>query len=267
MSDLTLSSVVDTLLQASNQAGMRTALGLGTIATQAANSVTISGGTITGTTISGLTVTTTTGTLTLANAKTLTVSNTLTFTGTDGSTLNIGAGGTLGTLAFQSGTFSGTSSGTNTGDQSSVTGNAGTATALATDRTIDGVSFNGTANIKLPEVIQIQCSDLATDIEAGTTKATFRMPFAGTLTAVRASVLTAPTGSTILIDINESGTTVLSTKLMIDAGENTSTTATTPYVISDTALADDAEITIDFDQVGSSTPGKGVVVTLYVTKT
>jgi hypothetical protein len=38
-------------------------------------------------------------------------------------------------------------SGTNTGDQTSVTGNAGTATALATPRTINGVAFDGTANI------------------------------------------------------------------------------------------------------------------------
>lgn len=53
----------------------------------------------------------------------------------------------LGTLATQSGTFSGTSSGTNTGDQTSVTGNSGTATALQTARTIDGQSFDGTANI------------------------------------------------------------------------------------------------------------------------
>lgn len=53
----------------------------------------------------------------------------------------------LGSLATQSGTFSGTSSGTNTGDQSSVIGNAGTATALATARNINGVAFDGTANI------------------------------------------------------------------------------------------------------------------------
>jgi hypothetical protein len=53
----------------------------------------------------------------------------------------------LGTLATQSGTFSGTSSGTNTGDQSSVSGNAGSATILQTARTINGVSFDGSANI------------------------------------------------------------------------------------------------------------------------
>lgn len=38
-------------------------------------------------------------------------------------------------------------SGTNTGDQTSVSGNAGTATALQTARNIQGVSFNGTADI------------------------------------------------------------------------------------------------------------------------
>ena len=38
-------------------------------------------------------------------------------------------------------------SGSNTGDQTSVTGNAGTATALQTARNINGVSFNGTADI------------------------------------------------------------------------------------------------------------------------
>jgi len=91
---------------------------------------------------------------------------------------------------------------------------------------------------------------------------TFRMPYAFTLSAVRASVTTAPTGSTIIVDINEGGTTILSTNLTIDAGEKTSTTAATAAVISDTALADDAEITIDVDQVGSSTAGAGLKVYL-----
>lgn len=44
-------------------------------------------------------------------------------------------------------TVLGNTSGTNTGDQTSVSGNAGTATALQTGRTIDGQTFNGTANI------------------------------------------------------------------------------------------------------------------------
>ena len=40
-------------------------------------------------------------------------------------------------------------SNTNTGDQTTITGNAGTATALATARTINGVAFDGTANITI----------------------------------------------------------------------------------------------------------------------
>lgn len=44
-------------------------------------------------------------------------------------------------------------SGTNTGDQTSVSGNAGTATALQNARTIGAVSFDGTANI-VPQTIE-----------------------------------------------------------------------------------------------------------------
>jgi hypothetical protein len=50
-----------------------------------------------------------------------------------------------------SGAVSGSNlSGTNTGDQTAVSGNAGTATALQTARTIGGTSFDGSANITQP---------------------------------------------------------------------------------------------------------------------
>ena len=88
------------------------------------------------------------------------------------------------------------------------------------------------------------------------------MPYAFTLTGVKASVTVAPVGSTMLVDINEAGTTILSTKLMIDASEKISATAATAAVISDTALADNALITIDIDQIGSSTAGAGLKVYL-----
>ena len=117
------------------------------------------------------------------------------------------------------------------------------------------------------DVYIIACSDEATALTAGTNKARFRMPFAGTLTAVKANVNTAPVGSTLVVDINESGTSVLSTKLSIDASETTSATAAVPAVISDSALADDSIISIDVDQIGSGTAGEGLKVTLYVTRT
>lgn len=117
------------------------------------------------------------------------------------------------------------------------------------------------------ESIIIACSDETTAITTGTAKVTFRMPYPFTLSAVRASVTAAPTGSTIIIDINESGSSILSTKLSIDASEKTSTTAASAAVISDSSLADDAEMTIDFDQVGSTIAGAGVKVTLIGSRT
>jgi hypothetical protein len=90
------------------------------------------------------------------------------------------------------------------------------------------------------------------------------MPFAATLLAVRASVNTAPTGSTLIVDINEGGTSVLGTKVSIDATEFSSTTATSAATITDSSLADDAEISIDIDQIGSTVAGAGLKVTLSV---
>lgn len=114
-------------------------------------------------------------------------------------------------------------------------------------------------------IVQLSCSDLTTAITTGTTKAYFRSPLAFTLTDVRASLLTAQTsGNIFTVDINESGTSILSTKLTIDNTEKTSVTAATPAVISDTSIANDAEITIDVDQVGSGTAA-GLIVTLIGT--
>jgi len=109
-------------------------------------------------------------------------------------------------------------------------------------------------------------SDELLDLTTGTAKVSFRMPYAMTLTSVRASVNTAPTGSTLIVDINEAGASILSTELSIDAGELTSTTAAAPPVISDANLADDALITMDIDQIGSTVAGKGLKVWLIGTK-
>jgi hypothetical protein len=106
----------------------------------------------------------------------------------------------------------------------------------------------------LPFELVVAASDETTALTTGNAKITFRMPRAVTLTAVRASLTTAQaSGNIFTVDINESGTSILSTKLTIDNTEKTSATAATPPVISDTALADDAEITIDIDQIGNGT--------------
>lgn len=108
--------------------------------------------------------------------------------------------------------------------------------------------------------ISLSCSDLTSTLTSGTNKAFYYVANnAITITGVRAMLLDAQESGTILtIDINEAGTTILSTKLTIDNTENRSETAATAAVISDTAIAAGALLTIDFDAAG--TGGAGVIV-------
>lgn len=108
----------------------------------------------------------------------------------------------------------------------------------------------------------VACSDETTALTAGTAKVTFHMPYAMTVKEVIGSLTTAQTsGSTFTVDVNEAGTSILSTKLTIDNGEETSLTAAAAPVISDSALAKGAKMTIDIDAVGDGT-AKGLKVTL-----
>lgn len=104
-------------------------------------------------------------------------------------------------------------------------------------------------------------SDETTALTTGTGKLTWRAPFAFTLLAIRSSLSVVSSSGVVTVDINEGGATILSTKLSIDASEKTSTTAAVPAVISDTGIADDAEITFDIDAAG--TGAKGLKVKMY----
>lgn len=116
------------------------------------------------------------------------------------------------------------------------------------------------------QALYIPVGDETTSLSTGNGKAVFRMPYGFTLTEVRASVTTAPTGANIIIDLSQNSTgspvAIFSTKLTIDDGEKTSTTAATPAVISDGDLDDDAEISVDIDQVGSTIAGAGLKIWL-----
>jgi hypothetical protein len=181
------------------------------------------------------------------------------------------------------GPFQGSVSGANTGDQNifqtiAVSGQSN----VVADSTTDTLTIAGAGLVSVTtndstdtltitganpvESFIIACSDETTAITTGNNKVKFRMPYAFTVSAVRASLSTAQgSGNIFTVDINEAGTSIISTKLTIDNTELTSTTAATPPVISDSALADDAEISIDVDQIGDGT-AKGLKVVIIGTR-
>jgi hypothetical protein len=208
--------------------------GGGTMASQNANAVAITGGSVTG--ITDLAVADGgTGASTAAGARTnLDVPQSAHSHATTDIT-----SGTLATARLGSGTAN--SSSYLRGDQTWATPSGGSGT--------------------LDAEIQVAMSDETTAItSSGNPKLTMRMPHGMELTEVRASLTTASSSGAVTVDINKGGTSILSTKLTIDATERTSTTAATPAVISNDQLGDDAEMTFDVD--GAGTDAKGLKVTL-----
>jgi hypothetical protein len=110
------------------------------------------------------------------------------------------------------------------------------------------------------EALSYALSDETTDIASATSVLTARIPYAFTVTNIRANVNTVSSSGLITVDINIAGSTVLSTKLTIDASEFTSATAAAAHALSDTTWADDAEIVFDID--GHGTGAKGLKITI-----
>lgn len=116
--------------------------------------------------------------------------------------------------------------------------------------------------LQIEECFVIPLGDPTTALTTGTNKAYFRMPFALTVTKVKATLFVVSSSGTPTFDINEGGTTIMSTnKLTVDASEKTSDTAATAAGVTDANLANDAEITIDCDVAG--TGAQGAIVYIY----
>lgn len=150
-------------------------------------------------------------------------------------------------------------------DEGSNVGSSGEITSLnivGPYATMGNSGSAGTLTINTPASIVVSFSDETSFITAGTSKVTFYMPYSMTVTEVHLGLSTPQvSGSLFTVDINEGGTTVLSTKLTVDNTEDGSNTAATAPVISDTSWAKWAKITIDVDQIGNGT-AKGGKVTI-----
>jgi hypothetical protein len=225
-----------------------------------------------GSTIEGRSYTETKSDLSLGNVEDTALS---TWAGTS----NITTLGTVGT-----GTWEGTAinqtyltgqSGTNTGDESAAdlttAGIIEVATAAETTTGSDAtrsVSPDGLAGSTIfgVKAVSLLCVEPDTDVAADTKVAMFSVPAAlngMNLISVHAENGTAGTTGTMDIDVNNNGSSMLSTIITIDSTESGSDTAATPAVIN--GAADDVStydvITIDIDAI-QTTAAKGLVVTL-----
>ena len=111
--------------------------------------------------------------------------------------------------------------------------------------------------------IELALSDESSVIVSTEDVLTFRAPYAFTLTGLRASLKTASSNGVVTVDVKEAGVSLLSTKLTVAQGATTSVGGTPP-VISDSAVADDAVLTLDIDTAGAN--AVGLKVTLYGTR-
>jgi len=174
-----------------------------------------------------------------------------------------------------------TLSGNNTGDQTSVTGNAGTATALAANGTNCsggnyplGVDASGNSeSCTLASTTRVEVQVLATaDFTTNTAVADGVFYFrignkigSSNLVSVHAEVITAGTTNTTDVQIYnvDNALDMLSTKLTIDSTETGSDTAATAAVIN--TSNDDVDLNdvlrIDIDAI-STTAAQGLIVTL-----
>jgi hypothetical protein len=81
-----------------------------------------------------------------------------------------------------------------------------------------------------------------------------------TISKVRSSATTSPTGSTLIVDVNLGGTTIFTTQANRPAIAISGTTATgVPDV---TSWADGTYLTVDVDQVGSTIAGSNLTVSV-----
>jgi len=112
------------------------------------------------------------------------------------------------------------------------------------------------------EYPQISLSDLTTDIVIGSLKGVYYPPFQATIVGAVLNLVEAGSGNGMTVDILKDGTSILSTKLTTDTGEKSSTTASIPYVASDSELPYNSQISFDITQVPTSSKGATITLTI-----
>lgn len=111
------------------------------------------------------------------------------------------------------------------------------------------------------EVFIVTCSNFETDLTLDLSVGYFDFPYNFTITEIIGTAKTAPTGSSIIADVNVDGSTIITTdKVEIEATEVSSLTATTQPTITDAAHSKGQRLTVDIDQIGSTIAGQDLEI-------
>ena len=160
-----------------------------------------------------------------------------------------------------------------TGSSASCTGNSATVTTnanLTGDVTSTGnATAIGAGVIVLADIstaaktesLIIAAGDETTALTVADGKTEFQMPYAFTLTDVRATLTTAgSTSGVTTIDVEDDGASIFSTLLTIDSTEKTSTSAATAAVISGATIADGSIMKINVDVLSGGATEAGLKI-------
>lgn len=161
--------------------------------------------------------------------------------------------------------YIGTSSGGTRGKLAIKDGSEGTVGDVWTSTGVNGEgewqtpSGGGSGNIYRGASVM---GPLIVETNAG---APIYFPETATIQKISAYVRTAPTGASLIIDVNKNGTTIFTTQSnrpTITSGSNEDASAI-PDV---TSIAAGDVLEIDVDQIGSGDPGEDLVITIQITE-
>ena len=132
---------------------------------------------------------------------------------------------------------------------------------------LDAFTANLTADqLQIINTVPLVCSDEKTDLTASTDVPVIRFVFqtAQSFTKIVGELNTAAAGGTFTVVAKKNGVSFLSTPLTFDGGENTTRTASVPFVFTTPTVSfsvgDYVEIFIT--TIGAVTPGKGLKIYL-----
>ena len=130
--------------------------------------------------------------------------------GADATTADIAASTNKNYVTDAQATVIGNTSGTNTGDQTTITGNAGSATILQTARTINGTSFDGSANIVLTKrVLALSANSATPTINTNSYDVVHITSQSANITSFTTNLSgTAVDGDTLRISVKDTGTPI-----------------------------------------------------------